>query len=809
MAPQSFPAKTGGIVARRRAALMAAGLAMVPAMALADTADTAAQVSEVTVLARATPLDRATGLAVLPTSVQDTPQTMQVISTNQLKAQGVTSLEQALRNVPGITVAIGEGGTLNGDQFKIRGFDAKDDVYIDGLRDFGVYTRDSFNYEEVQVLKGPAGAMFGRGTTGGVVNTVSKTPRPMASTSVDGYVGAGAYYRGLLDSNAPLNATTAFRLNLMASSTGVVDRDRVNSKRWGVAPSIALGMGTDTRLVASYLHQHDERRPDYGVTIVQPPGRLVAQPATAYDVGVKRNVFLGYDADKDRTDADIVTVRLTHEATPWITLTSDSRVGAYKRYFQYSTVDQCAAACTANLFDGNPATIPAAGMGGGGPYDQDAWGVQNLSTARLDFRTGRFRNQLILGLDASYQNNKKLFYAYILPTGITARNLIPRDLTGPSHQLPAGYAVFLPSPGNIVCPTSAACTTATSATVLRTTGDSSDIAGFVTERFWFTDGLSLIGSVRADAFRSRFDQVTVAGAFSTLAANANLTNPRVSLVYEPSKTQTYYLSWGRSATPQGASVVGAGTALAAASAALEPEVAASWELGAKTAVLNNMLSLSAAIFDVKKNNATQIDPITGFLASQSGETQEIKGLELGAAGKLTSAWTLSAAYSYLDAKILSSFSNCAVPATTTGAPTTIVCPVGATAALPVANTVAIGRQVTFVPRNSASLWTTYDLSRAIKGLSVGGGVTWQDTVYLGYTGVSASYANRSTLVPSKIAQVPQQTTLDAVATYATGRYRVALNVYNLADSLNYTQLFGNRAVPVAGRAFILSVGATF
>ena len=106
------------------------------------------------------------------TSLQDTPQAVSVVDAETMKQQATTTLGDALRNVPGITIAIGEGGTLAGDQFKIRGFDAKDDVYLDGLRDFAAYTRDSFDYEEVQVLKGPSGLMFGRGTTGGAINTV-------------------------------------------------------------------------------------------------------------------------------------------------------------------------------------------------------------------------------------------------------------------------------------------------------------------------------------------------------------------------------------------------------------------------------------------------------------------------------------------------------------------------------------------------------------------------------------------------------------------------------------------------------------
>src|SRR3954468_16183579 len=152
-------------------------------------------------------------LASMPsTSLQDTPQAVNVIDQQTMKQQATTTLSDALRNVPGITIAIGEGGTLAGDQFKIRGFDAKDDVYLDGLRDFGAYTRDSFNYEEVQVLKGPSGLMFGRGTTGGAVNTLSKRPRLEDFASVDAYAGNGGYYRGLGDLNHRVGDATAARL---------------------------------------------------------------------------------------------------------------------------------------------------------------------------------------------------------------------------------------------------------------------------------------------------------------------------------------------------------------------------------------------------------------------------------------------------------------------------------------------------------------------------------------------------------------------------------------------------------------------
>jgi catecholate siderophore receptor len=786
-------------------------------------ADADAEVSGVTVTGQRKALDTDLNLSAMPATVQDTPQAVNVIDLAQLKAQGVTSLEQALRNVPGITIAIGEGGTLNGDQFKIRGFDSKDDVYIDGLRDFGVYTRDSFNYQEVQVLKGPSGAMFGRGTTGGVINTVSKTPRLKDETSLDAYVGNGDYYRGLADINHQINDTTAVRLNLMANSTGVVDRDRIKSERWGAAASVGFGLGTDTSLIVSYLHQHDRRVPDYGIIIVQPPGQITALPATEYNVGVERSSYLGFNGDTDETDADILTVRLNHRAADWLTLTSDSRVGAYSRYFQYSTTDQCNTACITGLFDNNPATEAFAGVGGSGPYDQDSWGVQNISTARMDLKFAGMKDQLIVGIDASYQHNDKQFFGYTLPAGITTRPNIPHPLVNPNPAFPAGYTLFRPVPGsNITCPATGNCTTNVlggtvttnfaGTAALKTEGEATDLGVFVTNRLWLTDALSVIGSVRFERYDAELDTLQMNGLQAPvggLKVKSDLTSPRVSVVYEPSNTQTYYVSWGRSQTPQGTSVVGAGTAVALTAKDLEPEESEVFEAGAKLGLPGGNAAFTASIFEVKKDNALQTDPSTGFVLAQSGERQEVKGIELGLTGKITPAWSVSLGYAYLDARIKESFSNCAVPTSTAGIPTGVVCAVGVTAAMPVINTVAVGQQVVFVPKNSATFFTTYDLGQWVEGLTIGGDVTYQDKQNVAYQARSVSYADRTTLTALRIAQVPQNVTVDAFVNYRRDNYRVALNVYNLADRLNYTQVFGNRAVPSAGRTFIVSVGTTF
>jgi catecholate siderophore receptor len=826
-----------GVVAYRKArpvqGRMALGLAMMAGAAslcgAAQAADTAADgadagagptVSGVEVKGETRPLERATGLSVLQSSVQDTPQAISVITGEQLKAQGINSLEGALRNVPGITIAIGEGGTLSGDQFKIRGFDAKDDVYVDGLRDFGAYTRDSFNYEEVQVLKGPSGAMFGRGTTGGAINTISKQARLDDFASVDGYVGMGDYYRALADINHKLSDTSAVRVTLMGNNTGVVDRDDIYSRRWGAAVDAGFGLGTDTTLTVSYLHQHDHQRPDYGVTIVQPPGSIIALPATEYDVGVERSSFLGYRNDIDRSDTDMLTVRFRHEVNDKVSLASDTRYAIYSRYFQYSTLDQCLAPCTAALFDGNPATEANGGNGGQGPYDMDAWGLQNITTLRLDYDLGSLKNQAIFGVDLSRQENDKTIFTYILPPSFTTRQAIPRPLVNPNPDFPAGYSVFRATPGvNIACPATTNCTTVVNGVTLFTNtagtateqsnGSSTDAGIFLTDRLWFTETLSLIASYRLDRYTADLDSLFFNNANSSLKVKPLLKSPRASLVWEPTADQTYYVSWGKSQTPQGTSIVGASAALAVSTKDLAPEDSEIYEAGAKFRIPGTTLTATGAVFDIKKDNALQTDPATGFLQAQSGERQEVKGLELGLTGKITPAWTVSAGYTYLDDKIKQSFSNCALATTTVGTPTAVICPAGVAAATPVLNTVAVGQQVTFTPKNSATLFTTYDLSNWIGGLQVGGDVTYQSKLFLGYTARSVSYATPATLTASKLAEAPESLTFDAYVSYKVGPYRFAINGYNLADRLNYTQSFGTRATPSPGRTIVLSVGATF
>jgi catecholate siderophore receptor len=755
------------------------------------------------------------------TSVQDTPQSITVVTGEVMKQQAITTLGDALKNVPGITIAIGEGGTLAGDQFKINGFDAKDDVYLDGLRDFGAYNRDSYNYEEVQVLKGPSGLMFGRGTVGGAINTVSKTPFLGDKYLLHAEGGNGDHVRTTADLNYQLSDTAAVRLNLMYTDTGVVDRDLTHSTRWGIAPSIALGLGTDTSFTMNWMHQQNADRPDYGLVVASPPNSVYAKPVSEF--GVPRSTYMGFYDDHDKNTVDLVTAKISHVATDWLTIENDTRVATYARDFRYTSSDACdntiasvnAAGvltagtnyCNLHIF-GIASPGAAAGSfnpqntlvrtGGSGPYHQNSWGVQDILTANADFHVGGFHNVTILGIDAGYQRADRTVYAYSLPnpatytyalsppgTNIASRSNIGIPLFNNSHVAPPGYAAILPTPTNLGSDTTTS--------VLYSTGDATDPALFATDRFWFTDQISLIAGLRVDQYRAHYSSTTVgttANPYPVTKLNAPsfLFDPRASVVYEPDPTQTYYVSWAKAATPIGTSVVGTPTPIASSAAsALAPDKSENIEVGAKFALFDGRLGTSLAVFNETKSNALQTDPATGNVDLQSSQKQRVQGFEASVTGEVVEHVNLTASYTYLNPVIVSDLSTC-----TTATPP--VC---------TANPATTGRQIYFVPKHAFSIWGDYNAGEFVKGLSFGGGAIYQSKLFNAYTAPSP------TAYPlGRIVEIPPTVEFDAVAAYEFDKtWRAQVNVNNIGDRLNYSQSFGNRGTPAPGRTVIFAVEA--
>jgi catecholate siderophore receptor len=741
---------------------IAAAMLMAGPASAADAADAAAEIERQAREGIEVNGDREEmNLPIVRGPIIDVPQMVNSISSETLRDRQITSLEQALRNVAGVTTQVGEGGALNGDQFVIRGQSAKNDIFTDGLRDFGVFTRDAFNYESVEVLKGSSSTALGRGVTGGAINTTSKQPHTSDFFSATGGYGTGDYGRITVDANKGLTDTIGLRLNFMAQDNEAVDRDEVYSRRWGFAPAIGFGLGTDTSFTLIYLHQEEDKLADYGVPLAGPVGST-AVPVT--ELGVPRSTYYGFSADQDDVIVNTLTGKFAHQANDWLSVTSDTKLGVYKRHFR-QTVPGCrddvatGETCLTDLLDGGPATVPFGRTTPRGAYEQTTKGVQNVTALTLTKPVGGMRNELVVGWDISYQTNDRSDQVRPDP--------YLQDLFNPIRSPLPNYS---------------------STIYLQRDTRATDISFFVDDRLWLTPQFSINAGIRYQHYKVKQEQVDfftntggvltscngVAGATAACVtkgkATHDLWSPKVSAIWEPSDTLTFYATYSRALSPPGNSVAN-GDTLNATSSLLEPEKTETYDLGAKLNLFNKRLLVQTAVYQINRKNSVEVDPITNNLVASSEPKQRLRGFELGASGLVTRDFLLNVNYAYIDAEIREAISSGAV------------------------NPLVVGNQVRYVPEHAVSAWASYKpVEGPLKGLEIGGGMNYQSKVYLN--------TDNSQVAPS-------YTTFDALVAYNFGNFRLAVNGYNLTDELYYAQVNGGRVVPAGGRAFVGTLGVAF
>ncbi|VVE64659.1 TonB-dependent receptor [Pandoraea captiosa] len=702
-----------------------------------------------------------TNLARMSGTVHELPQVVSVVPQEMMQQQQVTTLEQALRNVPGITVAIGEAnGGANGDQFRIRGSTAKNDAYLDGLRDFGVYVRDTFNTEQVDVIKGPSSENFGMGSNGGAINSETKLAHLGEAAAAEAMVGNGPMNRQTVDLNHQLTDTTALRLNAMRQDQTIVDRDNVKSDRWGLALSFAAGLGTDTNWYMNYMHQTNDRTPDYGQPLIGRTATSVREPvASAY--GVDRSNYYGKDTDRDYSTADIFTSLFKHKFNEDTSISNDTRFGYYERMFSATTAT-CDQTCANSFLTSGDGTV-ILGSGGGPRYFQRSTGAQNITTLKSAFDTAFLKHDVRLGLDLSYQTDHRQAYAYMKPDMSGTTTKVPGTLNSPNNSS-SNYIVAIDPNGTSDVRDSTL----------------TDVALFASDRVHFAPQWSVLGSVRWDYYSqtSRLSTLSTGSQTSNVNTSSNFFSPKLSLIWEPNNAQSYYLSYGwASTTPWAGSITADANPLGVNSVTtasdnlrnLSPEKTKTLELGGKVDLANGRVGLSGAVFHTEKNNSYYDDGSGNLTAT--GNKERYYGIELGLSGTILPHWTAYVGYTWLHSEIVDA-------ATKTN----------------------IGNPVQGAARNSATLWTTYDLtpqwSKVLPGrFMVGGGVTYRDSMYIR---------------DDMMAKVPYSLSFDAMLAWEYKNVRVALNGYNLANRINYDNYFAGenantaRAIPSAGRTFILS-----
>lgn len=530
----------------------------------------------------------------------DTPQSITVIPREVMDDRGATTLRDVLRTVPGITLSAGEGGGPQGDNLKIRGFAANTDLFIDGMRDQGQYSRDNFNLEQVEVIKGASATSSGRGSTGGAVNLVTKAPTKEAITAGSVTLGSDRTKRVTADVNRSLTdygVDAAVRLNVMGHTSGVAGRDIVENNRWGFAPSVTFGLSGPTKLTFSYMHLVEDNIPDYGIPVLN--GTSLPN--------VKRENYYGFkDLNAENTRTDIGTARLEHEVNDVVSVRNTLRASQTKRYSNVSVPRN--ASTVTNTMTRTPTA-----------RDTTLKSLDNQTDVTFKFSTGGLKHSLVTGVELAAESYDNQPYSFTAAT---------TSLSDPNP-----FAIYrgTRSPG------------------AKSETKSSTVALYVMDTVKIGEQWEIAGGLRYDRFHT---DTKIAATSTTAALNPtrtdNLLSWRGAIVYKPVPNASVYVSASTAYNPSAE-----GLALTAANGTTPPEKNLTYEVGAKWDVLGDALSLTGAVFRTEKTDARETLP--GGTVQVLNGLRRVDGFELGVAGHLTSKWQVFGGYTYQTSEIVKTF----------------------------------------------------------------------------------------------------------------------------------------------------------
>jgi catecholate siderophore receptor len=538
----------------------------------------------------------------------DTPQSVTVVPQQVMEEQKATTVRDALRNVSGITMGAGEGGR-QGDTFILRGFSGQNDIFRDGGRDLGWFTRDTFNLEGVEVFFGPSSVLFGRGSTGGAVNLVTKTPKRTTFADVGLTGGSAPSGRLEADVNYAASESVQMRVNAMGQMARVAGRDGVEDNRAGVAPSARIELGERTTLGLDYLYQRERGLPDYGQPFYD--GRPVAD-----SLGVPRTAYYGVTgSDTERVDAHIGTARLQHDFGAVARLSNISRVGYVDRLAIPTAPRNLA-----------PAVDPTAIGRQRFETSTDNLNLINQTDLRLQFATAFLKHVANVGAEFARESRKQTRHNFQVPGQTGAAANINADLRNPD-QAPdvSGLARIFNSH------TESAMVTA---------------AVYLADQIQVTEHLELLGSLRLDLFDTDYEAINALGMVTPLDRRDLTLNWRGGVVVHPVANTSVYAVVGSSTNPSAE----AGT-LSDATASLDPEKNVIYELGAKADLLGQRLNLGGSVFRLAKINARIPGPDPLLQPQILAGRQRVQGFNLGAAGAILPQLKLIASYTFLHSSI--------------------------------------------------------------------------------------------------------------------------------------------------------------
>ncbi|PIB66272.1 TonB-dependent siderophore receptor [Pseudomonas sp. 2995-3] len=732
-------------------------------------------------------VDRVTS-AKISQPLLDAPQSVTIVPQQVLKEQNAQTLQEVLRNVPGITFMSGEGNLGWGDLFSIRGFSSEQSLTVDGVRDAGMSTRtDTFNLQQAEVFKGTGSIESGVSAVGGSVNLVSKEAHLGDANKVSAGIGTDSYRRLTADLNKQLTDTAAVRINLMKHYNQVADRDDVDYDRWGIATSFGFGLGTDTRFFVYTFYQKDTNTPDGGVPIQRgTDGHRMP--------GVKRSDWYGdsslYTQENETTS---LTARFEHDfdwhdahlrnQTRW-ERSDNFAVLSPARFFvaDASGKKTCTGARCATLGYtgvGPISQVPGSTVNAYTDYVNNSntgYGIlrgsdfglskrytilDNQTDFSFTFNTGSLQHAVVSGLEFYHETYGGLKRNAEVPAGDLLFNM-----NDPSHSFASTY-------------------------VTKGEGDPRSVidnAGvYAGDTVTLNEQWQVLGSLRYDNWRAQTSQRGQADISSTDGAVSG----RVGAVYKPLPNGSIYVSYSEAAQP---SALGASTNNqiygASTTSNYSPAKSKTYEIGTKWDIAHDRLNVTAAIFRTELDNAWEY---------QDGESAPVRalpakrvdGIELGLQGNITPRWTVYTGFSALKSTQTKGINK--------------------------------GAEAKNVPDLTANLWTTYAVTDALS-LSYGeqyvGRRRYSDNKDVGGLNNNSSYANGPSGVYAIYTRdhekAPGYWLSNLAAQYKVNKdTTVNLNLNNVFNTFYYSQVgasldgFQLYGIPGAGRTLTASVDYEF
>lgn len=749
----------------RIAAAVSLALSAVAAHA-ADTppADAAKTMSKVVVEAKDEPTVKADRVES-PKFTQpllDTPQTIAVVTSEVLRQQGATTLSAALRNTPGVTFLLGENGnTATGDSIFMRGFDTQGSIFIDGIRDLGTVSRDVFNTQQVEIAKGPAGPDYGRSAASGYVNLASKVPTTGDFAAGTASYGTASNGRVTGDVNHQFSGTgTALRLNVMGQDGEVDGRDFIDRKGWAFAPSLAMGLESDTRAYFYLLHTEQDNTPDGGVPTIGVDGFYNA----AFDTGganagvvpkrVDRDNFYGLSSDFEQIKGTMFTARFEHDFSDNVSIRNTSRYGKLRQFYVLSGVN----ALTVTNPDPDLWTVARTRQA----KFQENTLLTNQTNLTANLNTGSIKHNITSGLE--FIDEEQYNPTYVgLGTPIPAANLYHpnRNDTNPAYA-PVRNGVY-------------------------TRGETQTAGVYVFDTVTFTEHWEATAGFRVDSYKTDFDSAILSTAVTnptlpvgtlvpvSLRVDDTLFSYKAGIVFKPVENGSIYLSHAISQQPPGGSNFTLSTAANNVNNPnLDPTEGSNLELGTKWEFRGGALAVTGAVYRSESKNELTPDPVDPTIFIQLGK-RTVDGVELGLVGKLSDNWEVSAGVAKMKTEVKRGLAN------------------------------QNGLQITWSPDLTFTSWTTYHTPF---GLSIGGGVRYVDSVIRPVSSNSAPPPVNQT----NMRTAPDYWVADLMASYAINdKVSLQLNAYNITDEFYVATLnnSGARYSPGAPRSGLLTVNFTF